>query len=184
MVSIIPTHLHWIKDDGLDNPNDLCAHSPVHFSIGDTSLVTPEDGDFTVSAASIYLLRSLSGNHILESNPSVPHSDTTSTVYENLFPCCGHTMIDSGRLDVQIIGCPNGSNFDVAHLADSIRVHASELGQFDVRKNDWKSAVILFVDTVRKFYDDSLPKTPSNDFSSAGYNAMIAEWDRRRKIAG
>jgi hypothetical protein len=183
MVSIIPTRLHWLKDDGLDCPNDLCAHSPVNFSIGKVSLLTAADGDFTVSASSIYLLRSLTSNHIIEPNTEAPLSGT-STTYENLFPCCGHTMIDNGEFDVQITGCPNGSNFNVTHLADSIRVHVNEQTHFDVRQNDWKSAVLSFVDTVREFYNNSELKTPADDFASAGYNAMIAEWDRRREIAG
>jgi hypothetical protein len=91
-------------------------------------------------------------------------------------------MIDSGEPDVQIIGCPNGSNFDVIHQSDAIRVCAGESQNYILNKDEWQSAVIAFADAVRAFYDASLPKLPSDDFSRRGYDAMISEWDRRRKI--
>ena len=62
-VLLMPARLHWILDDGKDDPSDLCAHSPVRFEIDGVSLLDPTEGDFTVSAAAIYLLRTLYRDH-------------------------------------------------------------------------------------------------------------------------
>jgi hypothetical protein len=77
MITLVPTRLHWIKDDGTDDPCDLCAHSPVQFEIDGNTLVAAEDGDATVGAAAIYLLRTLEQDHT-DDNP----------VGDHLFPCC------------------------------------------------------------------------------------------------
>ena len=80
MIILTPTRLHWIKDDG-DDQSDLCAHSPVLFQIEDKILVAPSDGNVTVSAAAIYLLRTLERDHT-KGKP----------VGEQLLPCCGHAL--------------------------------------------------------------------------------------------
>jgi len=169
MITLVPTRLHWIKDDGIDDPSDLCAHSPIHFQIDGKTLVAPEDGDSAVSAAAIYLLRTLERDHTRD-NP----------VGDQLFPCCGHAMYDTGHEDVLICGCPNGSDVFVTHDSnDTIRLTSRDGESCQVSLHDWRQAISQFSDCVRSFYDDSLPKTPSND-DAAGFAKMMAEWDRRR----
>ena len=170
MVRISPIRLHWIRDDGVDDPKDLCAHSPVSFEIDNKQLLTETDGDFTVSAASIYLLRTLEKDHILDSN-----------TYENLFPCCGHSMYDNDGADVQIVGCSNGANFDVVRSGDSVQLQAGKIGKVEVPNEQWTVAVKAFADAVWDFYQNSKPKEPADDVASNGYNKMMAEWERRRK---
>ena len=81
MITLMPTRMHWIRDDGTDDPSDLCAHSPVRFEVGDKILVAPDHGDFTVSAAAIYLLRTLERNHTSD-----------APVGDQLFPCSGFVV--------------------------------------------------------------------------------------------
>jgi hypothetical protein len=170
MITLVPTRLHWIKDDGIDDPCDLCAHSPVHFAIDGDILVSPTDGDATVSAAAIYLLRTLVREHTNE-NP----------VGEQLFPCCGHAMYDTGDDDVLICGCPNGSDVIVTHDDNcTVRLTSATGKLYVVTSDEWRQAVNAFSDAVRSFYDHSLPKTPTNDMDSAGFAKMMAEWNRRR----
>src|SRR5690606_38227666 len=57
-----PTRLHWL-DEPLGDPADLCVHSPVQVEVDGVALIRPEDGDWTVSAASLYLLRTLTHTH-------------------------------------------------------------------------------------------------------------------------
>jgi len=57
-----PTDLHWIGG-AADDPTDLCAHSGVDFQIEDTVLIRPADGEYAVSAAALFLLRTLSKSH-------------------------------------------------------------------------------------------------------------------------
>jgi len=112
MITVVPTRLHWIKDDENDDPSDLCAHSPVLMEVDGTALVSPDDGDATVNAAAIYLLRTLERDHT-KADP----------VGDQLFPCCGHAMYDTGEEDVVICGCPNGSDVYVTHEdSDMIRL--------------------------------------------------------------
>ena len=169
MIVLSPTRLHWIKDDGIDDPCDLCAHSPVRFEIDGETLVAPEDGDVTVSAGAIYLLRTLELDHTQE-----------SPVGEQLFPCCGHAMYDTGDEDVVICGCPNGSNVFITHDGHVLRIATQDGRAFAVSVDDWRFATCEFSDAVRQFYEDSLPKTPANDEESAGFAKMMAEWNRRR----
>jgi hypothetical protein len=160
--------LHWIKDDGYDDPSDLCAHSPVRFEIDGETLVAPADGDATVSAAAIYLLRTLDRDHT-QDHP----------VGEQLFPCCGHAMYDTGDDDVVICGCPNGSNVDVTHVGGAIRVSTNDGRLYTEPIAEWRRAITQFSVAVRQFYEVSLPKTPADDEESAGFAKMMQEWNRR-----
>ena len=81
MIILLPTNLHWIG--GLDDSADLYAHSGVDFRIGDSVLVKPSDGDWTVSAAALYLLRTLSQPHTRQ-----------QPITEYLFPCCGNGIFE------------------------------------------------------------------------------------------
>jgi len=169
MITLAPIRLHWIKDDGVDDPCDLCAHSPVRLEIDGDTLVAPADGNATVSAAAIFLLRTLERDHT-EQNP----------VGEHLFPCCGHAMYDTGDDDVVICGCPNGSNVYITHDGSTIRLAIHDGRSYAVSLDDWRRAVYEFADVVREFYDHSLPKTPADETESAGFAKMMAEWSRRR----
>ena len=167
MISLIPTRLHWVKDEGEDDLNDLCAHSPIWFDIDGELLISPEDGNFTVSAAAIYLLRTLEQDHTSE-NP----------VGEHLFPCCGHAIYDTGEDDVVICGCSNGSDFSILHVGDTIQISTIDGQFYTVSIDQWRCAIMKFSDTVRQFYDSSLPKKPIQD-DVAGFAKMMDEWNRR-----
>ncbi|NQV27001.1 MAG: hypothetical protein HQ518_21840 [Rhodopirellula sp.] len=169
MITLIPTRLHWVKDDDADDPCDLCAHSPVRFEVNGETLVGPEDGGFTASATAIYLLRTLEQDHTQE-----------TPVGEHLFPCCGHVMLDTGGDDVLICGCPNGTNFDVVHHNDTVCITSTDGRSHSVAREEWRHATNAFTDLVRKFYDNSLPKTPPDDEEATGFARMMTEWKRRR----
>ncbi|MDB4766848.1 hypothetical protein OAG71_04090 [bacterium] len=169
MISLLPTRLHWIKDDGKDDPKDLCAHSPVRLEINGDTLVAPEDGDATVSAAALYLLRTLEADHT-KLNP----------VGDQLFPCCGHGMFDTGDADVVISGCPNGSEVFVERLGDITRLTTPAGVSYEVPNDEWRGAVHDFSDAVLDFYKQSASKTPHDDEQSAGFAKMMCEWKRRR----
>lgn len=169
IITLVPTRLHWIKDDGADDPCDLCAHSPVRFQIDGDTLVAPEDGDVTVNAAAIYLLRTLERDHTNDER-----------VGDQLFPCCGHAMYDTGDEDVAICGCPNGSDVFVTHDHDgTVRLTSTTGKSYVVSVNDWRQAIYVFSSAVREFYDHSLPKTPADDIETAGFAKMMDEWRRR-----
>jgi hypothetical protein len=166
-----PTNLHWIKG-AVDDPADLCAHSPVDFRIDDVVLVSPTAGDWTVSAAALYLLRTLE------------YDDTRlDPVGEHLFPCCGHSMYDiDGEEDVAIAGCCNGIDFQVTHSDSDVVVVAGN-DQIRVPFVEWKEAVCAFSDAVRAFYERSSPKQRGDDLDWKGFQKFWSEWSRRRIAA-
>ena len=61
MITLKTESLNWL-DTTNDCPTDLCAHGTVQFTIDDLEIVVPTD-EWTVSAATIYLLRSLERDH-------------------------------------------------------------------------------------------------------------------------
>ncbi|MBA4192084.1 MAG: hypothetical protein C0467_29245 [Planctomycetaceae bacterium] len=171
MIVLRPMNLRWING-AADDPLDLCAHGDIEFRIRDDVLLGGASGrDVTVSAAGLYLLRTL----------SVPHSHATP-VGEHLFPCCGHCLYDiAGKSDVVIQGCPNGEDFEVLHQAsgEGVVIRAADGRVWPVGWPEWRAAVFGFADCVSDFYAACSSKQPAAD-DAAGYAKFVAEWERRR----
>ena len=74
MIRLEPKEMSWIKGQ-TDDPTDLCAHGKVHFEINGSILVSESDGNWTVSEAAIYLLRTLESDHTKD-----------SSLFEQVFP--------------------------------------------------------------------------------------------------
>lgn len=172
-VILMPVKLSWIEG-AADDPADLCAHGHVDFRVDDDQLVHPErDMEVTVSAAALYLLRTLDRDHTKQSQ-----------VGEQLFPCCGSAMYDEGGSpEVLIVGCPSGIDFEVRHGPgpgrDHVIVLASEGREWRIASPAWQSAVFSFVDAVSELFATASPKTPSAD-DAPGFRKFVAEWERRR----
>jgi hypothetical protein len=167
-----PVNLRWIQG-AVDDPKDLCAHGDVEFRIGDDVLLDPTTGkDLTVSAAALYLLRTL----------SVPHTKD-APVGDQLFPCCGFNMYEVAELeDVVICGCPNGEDFEVFHDVGGagVIVRAADGREWRVGWPEWRAAVFGFADKVAAFYAACSPKEPYEEEDAKGFRKFIAEWGRRR----
>jgi hypothetical protein len=172
MVILRPLNLRWIHD-AVDDPMDLCAHGDVEFRIGDDLLLSVQDGNaLTVSAAALYLLRTLSTPHTRE-----------APVGDHLFPCCGFAMYDvAAEPDVVVCGCPNGHDFEVRHQGsgDGVVVQAGNGCEWSVSWPDWQAAVFAFADRVSEFYAACSPKEPFGPEETAGVRKFAAEWVRRR----
>ena len=99
------TNLHWLE--GLDERQDHCLHGHGVAVIGERTL----EYDCTVSSTALYLLKSLTEDHI---------------IYEaanQMLPCCGHFMFpDSSGENVHISGCPNGIDWTVRHIAGAVEL--------------------------------------------------------------
>jgi hypothetical protein len=169
VIVLTPTRLHWLGDVA-DDPFDLCAHSPVDFRIADTILVRPEDGDWAVSAAALYLLRTLERDHTRE-----------KPVGSQFFPCCGHAMFQVPNLsEVVIIGCAHGADFEVRHSGSDVLVSTPTGSTLAVLGSEWRKAVFNFADSVRAFYDRCLPKESGEPEDEAAFSLFWQEWSRRR----
>lgn len=170
MIELVVQDFQWVKGPE-DDPEDQCAHGRVFFKVNDMQFVKPEDGVWTVSASALYLLRTLTENHTAEN--SVAEGNL-------LFPCCGFVVwpiVD--RFTVVCLGCPNGIDLEIVHQGDMISITSSK-GSEIIQKSDWISAVLDFTDSVREFYQSSLPKADIVDaFENQGWAAFWQEWDVR-----
>ena len=172
MVVLRPVNLRWINDTA-DDPNDLCVHGEVEFRIGADVLLSGDGLDWTLSAAALYLLRTLSR----------PHTRQTP-VGDHLFPCCGYPLFEPpSEPDVAICECPSGEDFEVLHepFRTGVRVRAGDGREWRVGWQAWASAVFGFADRVSAFYAACSPKTPTAE-DAAGFAAFVREWERRRGL--
>ena len=161
-------NLHWIGNDGKDDPNDLCLHGHVFVKIGDEFF----EYDATVSAAGLYLLRSLTENHTIHENQAI-------------IPCCGGFFIPSEDLSsVSIVGCSgsNGVDWSVVHEEGKIKLVTETGKETLVNLYNYYEEIYAFLDMIESFYKNSSPKNVSklDQLEQNGYIAFWNEWNRRR----
>ena len=172
MIIIEPRKMHWICN-AVDDEKDLCAHGAIYFEVNNHTLVDETDGEFTVSAGALFLLRTLEKDYIKE-----------DMSYNEIFPCCGFSMIDDEHSDnVLILGCPFGIDFDVLHRHNKVIIIFKDK-KYRVSEKEWRNAILRFSDMVKAYYNICSPKIVGTDKSDiAGYELFLAEWDRRVKAA-
>lgn len=158
------TELGWIDSDK-DDPQDLCCHGKVTARIGAEQL---EDYG-TVSASALYLLKSLTEDH---------HTGNDN----QMIPCCGHFLVANDTLtQVEIIGCPYGTDWEVEHVPGGVRITTEGGAETFVPMEEYREEVFRFADKVRAYYDQCAPKIlPENEYNRNGYIAFWNEWSRRR----
>jgi len=153
---------------------DQCAHGRVLFEVDGSQFVRPEDGEWAMSAAGLYLLRTLEDSH----------SEDSSVAEGNLlFPCCGHAVFpsDESRYGLVIIGCPGGVHVEVERDRAEIRLRGRDGIEATVAAVEWKRAVEQFADDILVFYAESPPKNePPDGEDAAGWRLFWEEWQRRR----
>ena len=174
MLALRILELSWISGEA-DDADDPCAHGTVVLAVDGKALVTPADGSLTLSAAGLYLLRTLQHDHAPADNVSDGNA---------LFPCCGYIALpSSGVFPVFCMGCPSGREVTVIHQGDDVLLDAGD-GPCRVSLEEWRQAVLAFVDVVDGFYARCSPKHPATDPEEArGWALFWAEWRQRRKAA-
>jgi hypothetical protein len=161
----------WIREQD-DDPSDQCAHGRVHLAVDEMTFIRPDDGEWAVSAAGLFLLRTLEEDHTLEDSVAE---------HNLLFPCCGHSVFEaaSSRYGLVCIGCPGGCHIDVLHREGSV-VLRGQAGEAVVDETEWRSAVLRFCDQVQAFYDGASPKEELDGEDGKGWKMFWAEWRTRR----
>ena len=164
---------HWIKDEG-DDPEDQCAHGSLEFRVGDQEFVSIDDGDWTVSAAALFLMRTVTANY----------SPGDSLAEENfLIPCCGFTIFPSEKTEFPfyIVGCDTGVDPTIKHENEEILISLGEK-QAIVSCLDWARAVLSFVEQVEGFYKSSAKKVAiSDELAKQGWDFFWADWEEQKK---
>jgi len=155
--------VYWLADPGQEQA-DLCLHGFVTAIIGDE--VFQDDG--TVSSTALYLLKSLTQNHIAGKE-------------NQMIPCCGHTFIaNEDQTEVYICGCPNGIDWTEEQVNGGVKITTESGKETLVPMDAYRAEVFQFADKVESCYASCAPKVPCDDFSRKGYTAFWNEWHRRR----
>lgn len=157
--------LWWIGDKE-DNPEDLCLHGHVIVKIGNEIL---EYDHATVSATGLYLLKSITEDHIIYKE-------------NQMLPCCGFFMIPNDDLtSVDICGCPNGIDWSVIHEGKHVRIVTESGNETLVDLAEYSMTVYKFADYIEEYYNNCAPKIfPKDEFDRNGYIAFWNEWHRRK----
>ena len=158
------TDLCWI-DGSADNADDLCLHGHAIVCIGNEQL----EFDATVSATALYLLKTLTEEHI---------------IYEDnqMLPCCGYLYVPDTNLEnVTICGCPNGIDWTVKHSGGDVILILESGAEITIPLDEYRQEVYKFADKMEAYYKQCSPKNvPSDEFTRNGYIAFWNEWHRRR----
>ena len=174
MFSIRATRYWWIRDDGRDDPDDRCLHGHVVVRIGKTVL----EDDCTVSSTGLFLLRTLTEDHV----PLDGYSEDGN----QMLPCCGFFMVaDDDLQSVTLDGCPNGTDWNVRHAGDGVLLETDGEEAEQVSLADYRREVYRFCDGVEAYYRACQSKRfqdgdGMDDFNRRGYTAFWNEWRRRR----
>lgn len=162
--SINASNFSWI-DGQKDDPQDLCLHGHAVVHIADCVL----EYDATVSATALYLLKSITENHIIDEDIQ-------------MLPCCGHTFLaNNDRSGVHIVGCPNGIDWSVTHDADTVVLELADGTKDRIPLGEYAKEIFRFADEVEGVYHAYTPKIlPEDPFERDGYIAFWNEWYRRR----
>lgn len=162
------TDLHWI--DHTDNPDDLCLHGKAFVQIGEEILSTENDGDWTLSSAAYYFLKSFKNNY---------QPDQFGNA---LIPCCGHFMFIHEDTDELIItGCPNGIDWHIQYTENEVTHRSNKGNQATVSIDDWKNIVLRLANEIEDFYQQSTPKKlPDDVFEKEAYLRFWEDWHRMK----
>lgn len=153
---------HWMGDP-IDDPDDLCLHGHAIACIGDRKL----EYDCTVSATALYLLKTLTEDHIINED-------------NQMLPCCGFMLIPDDELTmVSIVGCANGIDWSVIHDGDNVKIVLEDGAEEVVAIEDYTKEVYQFADRVEAYYD-ACPAKKMCKLDRDGYIAFWNEWRRRR----
>ena len=164
--------LHWI-DRADDNPSDQCVHGELELSVNGTTFVAPTGGDWNLTAAGLFLLRTATDNN----------TTSESVCPDNfLIPCCGFNpwIVDGFRYPLLIQGCNRGVNILVEHLADGIRLASDDGVCVQLSKAEWCSAVLGFTSQIESWYARNPPRAePGDKHDAEGWEELWREWKSR-----
>ena len=173
MVILTLERPHWIHSERPDDGSDQCLHGGSIFTVNGVNICDGRNGDWNVSAASLYLLRTLSQNH-------TPGDEVCA---ENFFiPCCGHAVYPQGEgKPCLMIGCNSGKDPAITHRKDNIRIEWNGI-QESVPFDEWRKAIIACAEAVFTVYESAVPRQSVKDaLEQEGWNVFWQEWHTVKK---
>jgi len=164
MFEINATNLTWLEN--VDEETDLCLHGKAVAKIGDEIF----EDDATVSATALYLLKSLTEDHLIHKG-------------NQMLPCCGFSIYaNEDKTAVDICGCPNGTDWSIIHVGDDVKIITDSGQETIIGLDEYKISVYSFADKIKEYYEKSTPKVlPKDKVDREGYIVFWNEWHWRRK---
>lgn len=153
--------LRWLE--GCED-TDLCLHGNARAVIGERTL---EYEDCTVSAAALYLLKSLTEDHII-------HKDL------QMLPCCGFCIHPCDEENVFIVGCNSGEDWTVRHTAEGVELILEDGYSVTVSPEDYRREVLAFARKIEDFYTSHPRRLPRDQWERDAYGLFWKEWRRRK----
>jgi hypothetical protein len=170
MIILQASEFAWLESDDQAG-GDQCAHGRVTFSVDGVLFVGPEEGNWTLGAAGLSLLRTLEYDHT---------ADNPVAASDQLFPCCANMVLPSdGPFGSFAIGCPNGVDVYIRHLDGLVHfTHGHKSARASIA--EWRDAVFAFAGQVDAFYRQSAPRLPLQDEQEKiGWRRFWGEWNER-----
>ena len=158
---------HWIRDDGVYDPQDLCSHGEAFIQIGDEVLSTESNGSWTLSVAALFLMRTLDRDIDFMGNDN------------HLVPCCGHEIypLPEAKNGLLIQGCGSGIDWKVSHQGQVVELQTVGGARARIALRAYQDAIIGFAKDVARFYGNLEDKDVSgNHIDVEGFNLFWAEW--------
>ncbi|MGW9629650.1 hypothetical protein ACWGST_03035 [Agromyces sp. NPDC055520] len=109
--------LQAVNPAWLSGAADQCAHGEVQLRVGDKDLVSSDDGELTLTAAGLFLLRTLEANY----EPGGELADQNQ-----LLPHCGFFVYPDGDR-CSISGCTQGVDLAVVTVGDFVTLRRGEV---------------------------------------------------------
>ena len=166
MFEINFTDHYWRGNNTAEQQHDLCLHGKVIATVGEETI----EYDATVSAAALYMLRSLTNNHIM-------HKDAP------ILPCCGFWLYTTEKKNTVVIGgCPNGIEWSIIHDENNIKIITQGGKETIISFCQYQNQVNAFADKVEMIYRTSPSKIMREEkHDRDGYVAFWNEWRKLRK---
>ena len=157
---------HWVKDDGINDREDLCSHGVLFIRIGKEILSDENTGSWCTTAAGLHLMRTL-------------YADYDPGDYAGqLIPCCGHFIIpnvDGIRADVH--GCFTGIDWIVNHDEGMVELITESGIKTTIPLEDYKKVILEFANSVETFYGNpKLKVLPEDELEKNGFELFWNEW--------
>ncbi len=160
------SELYWLNREA-DSPGDLCLHGHAIVYIGDIRL----EDDCTVSATALYLLKSLTEDHIINED-------------NQMLPCCGHSYFPDRKNENNVIisGCPYGTDWTIKHSCNEVVLILENGTEERIPIDEYKAEVFRFADKIEAYYNKCQPKQLQDydEFDRKMYRLFWDEWHRRR----
>lgn len=165
MIEITPHNLHWSKN--VPTEYNFYVYGGFTLSFDQNIIIDAKSEELTLSAAVIYLLRTIEKNHSFGTK-----------ICEHLIPECADMYL-SNLGNVEFITCPFGIDWWVEHTTENVTLIFQHGKEITTTLRDYIRAVLKFADKIKVFYDEGGSKKYNDEEDRKAFEAFNREWNMR-----